>query len=111
LRRFKFLHFYIKIGDYLEGQVNGHNVCEALSDPTRTKILRYLLQAYPEAKTINEIEKILPKPVSATTISFHLKKLREAGLIVTDGHKKGFRAAYKALSIAFNNNGFHVTEG
>ncbi|MEM3566495.1 MAG: metalloregulator ArsR/SmtB family transcription factor [Candidatus Bathyarchaeia archaeon] len=91
-------------------QFNGHKICEALSDPTRTKILRYLLQTYPEAKTINEIEKILPKPVSATTVSFHLKKLREAGLIVTDGHRRGFRAAYKALSIGFNNNGFHVEE-
>jgi len=63
-----------------------------------------------EAKTINEIEKVLPRPVSATTISFHLKKLREAGLIMTDGHKRGFRAAYKALNIRFNNNGFHVEE-
>ncbi|MEM0007313.1 MAG: helix-turn-helix domain-containing protein [Candidatus Bathyarchaeia archaeon] len=94
----------------LKEQINGHKICDALSDPTRTKIFRYLLQAYPEAKTINEIEKILPKPVSATTISFHLKKLREAGLIVTNGHKKGFRAAYKALKIGFNNNGFHVEE-
>ena len=94
----------------LKKQFNGHKICDALSDPTRTRILKYLLQAYPEAKTINEIEKVLPKPVSATTISFHLKKLREAGLIVTDGHKKGFRAAYKALSINFNNNGFHVEE-
>ncbi len=92
----------------LKKQFNGHRICDALSDPTRTRILRYLLQAYPEAKTINEIEKALPKQVSATTISFHLKKLREAGLIVTDGHKRGFRAAYKALNIGFNNNGFHV---
>ncbi|MEM4712981.1 MAG: helix-turn-helix domain-containing protein [Candidatus Bathyarchaeia archaeon] len=91
-------------------QFNGHKICEALSDPTRTRILRYLLQAYPAAKTINEIEKILPKPVSATTISFHLKKLREAELIVTDGHKRGFRAAYRELSIGFNNNGFHIEE-
>lgn len=91
-------------------QVNGHKICEALSDPTRTKILKYLLQSYPKAKTISEIEKILQKPVSATTISFHLKKLREAGLIATNGHKKGFKAAYKALRIGFNDNGFHVEE-
>jgi len=94
----------------LEKQFNGHKICDALSDPTRTRILRYLLQVYPEAKTINDIGKILPKPISATTVSFHLKKLREAGLIVTDGHKRGFRAAYKALKIGFNNNGFHVEE-
>lgn len=94
----------------LENQFNGHKICEALSDPTRTKILRYLLQVYPQAKTINEIEEILPRQVSATTISFHLKKLREAGLILTDGHKKGFRATHKALNIGFNNNGFHIKE-
>jgi len=79
----------------LKANVNGHKICDALSDPTRTRILKYLIQAYPEAKTINEIEKVLPKPVSATTISFHLKKLREAGLIVTDGHKKGLEPPIK----------------
>lgn len=90
---------------------NGHKVCEALSDPTRTKILQYLLKKYPEAQTINEIRKVLPETVSATTISFHLKKLREAGLITTDGHKKGFRATRKAINIDFNGNGFHFAEG
>ncbi|MEM3783753.1 MAG: metalloregulator ArsR/SmtB family transcription factor [Candidatus Bathyarchaeia archaeon] len=91
-------------------QFNGHKICEALSDPTRTKILEYLIKEYPEARTVSEIEKILPKPVSATTISFHLKKLREAGLITTDGHRRGFRAARKNVNIGFNNNGFHVEE-
>jgi DNA-binding transcriptional ArsR family regulator len=91
-------------------KLDGHKICEALSDPTRTKILRYLLREYPEARTITEIEKILPKPVSATTISFHLKKLREAGLITTNGHKKGFKATGKAINLGFNNDGFHIKE-
>jgi DNA-binding transcriptional ArsR family regulator len=95
----------------MQKEFNGHKICEALSDPTRTKILKYLLKEYPEARTITEIEKILPKPVSATTISFHLKKLREAGLITTDGHKKGFRATGKAINLGFNNDGFHIKEG
>jgi DNA-binding transcriptional ArsR family regulator len=94
----------------MQRKLNGHKICEALSDPTRTKILRYLLREYPEARTINEIEKILPKPVSATTISFHLKKLREAGLITTNGHKKGFKATGKAINLGFNNDGFHIKE-
>lgn len=91
-------------------QPNGHKICEALSDPTRTKILQHLLKKYPEAQTISEIEKILSKSVSATTISFHLKKLREAGLITTNGHKKGFKASKKAITIGFNGNGFSVAE-
>jgi DNA-binding transcriptional ArsR family regulator len=91
-------------------QLNGHKICEALSDPTRTKILRHLLKKYPEAQTISEIQRVLPESVSATTISFHLKKLREAGLITTNGHKKGFRATRKAISIDFNGNGFHLME-
>lgn len=90
---------------------NGHKICEALSDPTRTRILQHLLKKYPNAQTINDIRKILSKSVSATTISFHLKKLRDAGLITTDGHKKGFRATKKAISIDFNGNGFRVAEG
>jgi len=94
----------------MQRKFNGHKICEALSDPTRTKILRYLLKEYPEAHTITEIEKILPKPVSATTISFHLKKLREAGLITTNGHKKGFKATGKAINLGFNNDGFHIKE-
>ncbi|MDI6847441.1 MAG: helix-turn-helix domain-containing protein [Candidatus Bathyarchaeia archaeon] len=94
----------------LKKSFNGHKICEALSDPTRTQIFKQLIQVYPKAQTITEIEKVLPKHVSATTVSFHLKKLREAGLITTNGHKKGFRATRKMLIIDFNNNGFHIKE-
>jgi len=94
----------------LKRKFNGHKICEALSDPTRTKIFKHLIQAYPKAQTITEIEKVLPKHVSATTISFHLKKLREAELITTNGHKRGFRATRKMLNIDFNNDGFHIEE-
>ncbi|MEM1539710.1 MAG: helix-turn-helix domain-containing protein [Candidatus Bathyarchaeia archaeon] len=93
-----------------ERLLDGHKICEALSDPTRTEIFRHLLKKYPEAQTINDIKEVLSRSVSATTISFHLKKLREAGLITTDGHKKGFRATRKAISIDFNGNGFRVAE-
>lgn len=100
----------MKIVDKMPRQPNGHKICEALSDPTRTKILQHLLRMYPEAQTISDLEKILSKSVSATTISFHLKKLREAGLITSDGHKKGFRASKKVIKIGFNGDGFHVLE-
>jgi len=92
----------------LEKKLNGHKVCEALKDYTRTEILRHLVNVYPKAQTISEIERALTRRLSATTISFHLRKLREAGLITTNGHKKGFRAVRRAFSIKFNNNGFHV---
>lgn len=85
-------------------------MCEALSDPTRTKIFQYLLRKYPEPLTISDIERILAKTVSATTISFHLRKLREAGLITTNGHKKGFKASGKAINIGFNGDGFRIME-
>ncbi|MEM2103624.1 MAG: winged helix-turn-helix domain-containing protein [Candidatus Bathyarchaeia archaeon] len=94
----------------MQKKLNAHKICEALSDPTRTKILKFLINEHPEARTISQIEKILPKPVSATTVSFHLKKLREAGLILTNGHKRGFKAARKAINIEFGNNGFHIEE-
>jgi len=71
----------------LEKQFNGHKICNALSDPARTRILRFLLGIYPEAKPINDTGKILLKPVSATPMPLHLKKLREAELIVADGIK------------------------
>lgn len=89
---------------------DGHKVCEALSDVTRTKIFKYLLHEYPEARKISDIAKIFQNSVSPTTISFHLKKLREAGLVVTDGHKRGFRAVQRIVKLSFNNNGFHVME-
>lgn len=91
-------------------KLNGLKVGQAISDKTRTEILRHLIRAHPKAQTITDIERVLSKQVSATTISFHLRKLREAGLIVKDGHKKGFRALRKTVNIKIDNNGVHVEE-
>lgn len=91
-------------------ELNGHKVGEAISDFTRTQILKHLIQAYPKSLTMSEIEKALSKPVSPTTISFHLRKLREAGLVTSDGHKKGFRALSQAFNIVVNNDGVRVEE-
>jgi len=101
----------MKIVSYMrKKELNGHKVGEAISDSTRTQILKQLIRAYPSSLTMSEIEKTLSKPVSPTTISFHLHKLREAGLITSDGHKKGFRALSQAFSIVVDNDGVRVEE-
>jgi len=91
-------------------ELNGRKIGDAISDSTRAEILRHLLRVYPQPQTITDIEKALSKRVSPTTISFHLRKLRDAGLIATDGHKKGFRALSQTVSITIDNNGVHVEE-
>jgi len=93
-----------------ERELNGRKIGDAISDSTRAEILRHLLRVYPQPQTITDIEKALSKQVSPTTISFHLRKLREAGLIATDGHKKGFRALSQKVSIRIDNDGVHVDE-
>lgn len=91
-------------------ELNGRKIGAAISDATRTEILRHLIRMYPKPQTITDIEKILSKEVSPTTISFHLRKLRDAGLIASEGHKKGFRALRRSLSITVDNDGVHVKE-
>jgi DNA-binding transcriptional ArsR family regulator len=91
-------------------ELNGRKIGEAISDSTRVEILQHLLKAYPNPLTMSEIEKALSKHVSPTTISFHLRKLREAGLIITDGHKKGFRALRPTINITIDNDGVHAKE-
>ena len=90
--------------------LNGRKIGGAVSDSTRAEILQHLLKAYPNSLTMSEIGKVLSKHVSSTTISFHLRKLREAGLIITNGHKKGFRALRPTINITINNDGVHVKE-
>jgi len=91
-------------------EIDGCKICEALSDPTRIKILKFLISKYPLPQTISEIEKNLEKKVSATTISFHLRKLREAGLVTTNGHKMGFKATKRSIKVEFDGEGMKIKE-
>ncbi len=90
--------------------LNGRKICGAVSDSTRSEILQHLIRSYPKPQTITDIERTLSKRVSPTTISFHLRKLRDAGLIATNGHKMGFRAVHRTVGIKINNNGVRVEE-
>ena len=51
----------------------------ALGQPSRLKIVRLLLSAYPQGLPAGEIQKDLA--ISAPTLSHHLDKLRQVGLV------------------------------
>jgi len=91
-----------------EKEFNGHKICEALSLPSRVRILQELVKAYPRKLTISDLGKITSEP--RMTIWFHINKLREANLVELNGSKRGFKAATKALTIRFNGNGIHLEE-
>lgn len=89
-------------------ELNGHKVCEALSQPLRTRILRKLVKNYPAKLTVSELERITSQP--RMTVWFHINKLREASLVELNGSKRGFRATAKALTLRFNGDGIHLEE-
>jgi DNA-binding transcriptional ArsR family regulator len=91
-----------------EKELDGHKVCEALSLPTRVRILQELVRVYPRKLTISNLGEITSEPRMTTW--FHVNKLREANLVELDGSKRGFKAARKALTIRFNGNGIHLEE-
>ncbi|MEM9767095.1 MAG: metalloregulator ArsR/SmtB family transcription factor [Cyanobacteria bacterium P01_D01_bin.71] len=51
----------------------------ALGQPSRLKIVRLLLSAYPQGLPAGEIQKELE--ISAPTLSHHLDKLRQVGIV------------------------------
>nr|WP_206211865.1 helix-turn-helix domain-containing protein [Wenzhouxiangella sp. XN24] len=52
---------------------------EALGQPTRLAIFRRLVRAGPDGRTVGELQAALDVP--ASTLSFHLKRLIEVGLV------------------------------
>ncbi len=89
-------------------KLNGHKICEALSLPTRVRILQELIKAYPNRLTISKLQAITSEP--RMTIWFHINKLRESNLVELDGSRRGFRAATRALTIRLNGNGIRLEE-
>lgn len=54
----------------------------ALGQPSRLKIVRLLLSAYPKGLPAGEIQKELG--IAAPTLSHHLDKLRQVGIVVAE---------------------------
>ena len=69
----------------------------ALGHPVRLSILRYVVQAGNGGSSAGEIQTRLDVP--ASTLSHHLKRLAEAGLLVTrsEGTFHYYAAQYSAL--------------
>ena len=86
--------------------LDGHKVCEALSLPSRMRLLQELIKAYPNRLTISNLQKITSEP--RMTIWFHMNKLRDANLVELSGSKRGFKAATRAVTIRFNRDGMYL---
>ena len=87
-------------------ELNGHKICEALSQPLRARILQELVRAYPRKLSVSELQKMMREP--RMTVWFHVDRLREAGLVELNGSRRGFRAAARALTIRFNGEGMRL---
>ena len=71
---------YIKNEDYSEQDLIVARFMKAMSHPARIVILQYLSPLNECSCCFNELSKILP--ISKSTISQHLKVLKDAGLIL-----------------------------
>jgi DNA-binding transcriptional ArsR family regulator len=87
-------------------ELNGHKICEALSQPLRAGILQELVKAYPRKLSVSELQERMSE--ARMTVWFHLDKLRKAQLVELNGSKRGFRAAARALTIRFNGDGIRL---
>ena len=90
----------------IDNELNGHKVCEALSLPSRMRLLQELIKAYPNRLTISKLQQITSEP--RMTVWFHMNKLREANLVELNGSKRGFKAATREVTIRFNGDGIHL---
>jgi len=70
----------------------------ALAHETRLEVFRLLVQAGPDGLAAGAVGDVLDIP--APTLSFHLKELRQAGLVGSErvGRSQIYRADYPAMS-------------
>ena len=70
----------------------------ALAHPVRLKVFRALVVSGPEGLTPGVMQEGLAIP--ATTLSFHLKELANAGLVTTERASRNllYRAAYEKMN-------------
>ena len=70
----------------------------ALAHPVRLKVFRALVVSGPEGLTPGVMQEGLAIP--ATTLSFHLKELANAGLVTTERASRNllYRAAYEQMN-------------
>ena len=74
-------------------------ILSALAHEARLSVLRLLLKAGPEGLAAGDISRRLGIP--ATALSFHLSRLRQAGLV--DGRRSGRRILYVANFVALRD--------
>ncbi len=89
-----------------EEELNGHKICEALSQPLRASILQELVKAYPMKLSVSKLQELTSE--ARMTVWFHLDRLREANLVELNGSRRGFRAAASALTIRFDGDGIKL---
>lgn len=83
----------------------------ALAQPSRLRVFRSLVVAGPQGLTPGALSEALD--VAATTLSFHLKELTNAGLVSQerDGRHLIYRAAFGRMNALLGYLTAHCCEG
>jgi ArsR family transcriptional regulator len=90
---------------------NAIQALSALSQATRLRSYRALVQAGPEGRTPTDLGALLA--ISATTLSFHLKELHRAGLITQERDVRHliYRADFARMNALLGYLTEHCCEG
>ena len=71
----------------------------ALGQPSRLRIVRLLLSAYPKGLPAGEIQKELE--ISASTLSHHLDKLRQVGVVAAEKDRQWIWYAVRSETLKY----------